>query len=97
MIDAFGFSVILWGKRPKILIFSHRVASGEEIETVRIRSVEAFPISTPLPAGERVTLGIGTTVKRDTVIVKVTTDEGLVGYGESHHGRAPGTDRKGVV
>jgi L-alanine-DL-glutamate epimerase-like enolase superfamily enzyme len=30
-------------------------------------------------------------VKRDTIIVKVVTDGGLVGWGESHHGRAPGT------
>src|SRR4029453_4837653 len=29
-------------------------------------------------------------VKRDAVVVKVTTSAGLVGYGESHHGRAPG-------
>jgi len=37
-----------------------------------------------------VTLGIGRAVKRDAVVVKVTTDDGLVGYGEAHHGRAPG-------
>jgi L-alanine-DL-glutamate epimerase-like enolase superfamily enzyme len=29
-------------------------------------------------------------VKRDAVIVKVTTEGGLTGYGEAHHGRAPG-------
>jgi L-alanine-DL-glutamate epimerase-like enolase superfamily enzyme len=27
-------------------------------------------------------------VKRDAVVVKVTTEDGLVGWGESHHGRA---------
>ncbi|MDR3537288.1 MAG: mandelate racemase/muconate lactonizing enzyme family protein, partial [Acetobacteraceae bacterium] len=33
-------------------------------------------------------LAIGTMVKRDMVFVKVTTESGLVGWGESHHGRA---------
>jgi L-alanine-DL-glutamate epimerase-like enolase superfamily enzyme len=27
-------------------------------------------------------------VKRDAVVVKVTTDEGITGWGEAHHGRA---------
>lgn len=57
---------------------------------MRISDVQAFPTSFPVPSGESVTLGIGRTVKRDAVVVKVTTDEGLTGYGESHHGRAPG-------
>jgi len=34
---------------------------------------------------------VGRVVKRDAVIVKVTTAGGLFGYGESHHGRSPGT------
>lgn len=55
---------------------------------VKIATVEAFPISIPLTAERQVTLGIGRQVKRDTVAVKVTTDDGLVGWGESHHGRA---------
>lgn len=54
---------------------------------MKIIDVEAFPISVPVPEHRQVTLGIGTMVKRDTVAVKVTTDEGLVGWGESHHGR----------
>lgn len=57
---------------------------------MKIVDVRAYPISFPLPPEARVTLGIGQAVKRDAVVVKVTTDEGLVGYGESHHGRAPG-------
>ena len=36
-------------------------------------------------------LGIGTMTKRDCVMVKVTTEDGIVGWGESHHARAPGT------
>jgi D-galactarolactone cycloisomerase len=53
-----------------------------------IASVEAFPTSFPVRQG--VTLGIGRAVKRDCVIVKVTTESGLVGWGEAHHGRCPG-------
>lgn len=55
---------------------------------LRIARVEAFPTSFPVREG--VTLGIGRAVKRDCVIVKVTTEGGLVGWGESHHGRCPG-------
>lgn len=29
-------------------------------------------------------------MKRDAVLIKVETDEGVVGWGESHHGRCPG-------
>ncbi|GAA5167959.1 MULTISPECIES: mandelate racemase/muconate lactonizing enzyme family protein [Amycolatopsis] len=53
-----------------------------------IRTIEAFPISLPLVDGPR--LALGRAVKRDAVIVKVTTAGGLVGYGEAHHGRAAG-------
>jgi len=52
--------------------------------------VKAYPTSFPLAADNTVRLGIGRAVKRDAVVVKVTTSAGLVGYGESHHGRAPG-------
>lgn len=56
-----------------------------------IVDVVAFPTSFRLAPAERVRLGVGTAVKRDAVVVKVVTDEGVVGYGEAHHGRAPGT------
>lgn len=55
---------------------------------LQITHIEAFPVSYPLPDSDSVTLGIGRTVKRDAVVVKVTTASGLVGYGESHHGRS---------
>lgn len=55
---------------------------------LKIVKVEAFPTSFPVKEG--VTLGIGRAVKRDCVIVKVTTESGLIGWGESHHGRCPG-------
>jgi D-galactarolactone cycloisomerase len=57
---------------------------------MRIADVKAHPTSFPVPPSQSVTLGIGRAVKRDAVVVKVTTDDGLVGYGEAHHGRAPG-------
>jgi L-alanine-DL-glutamate epimerase-like enolase superfamily enzyme len=57
---------------------------------VKIVDVRAFPTSFPVPPEAAVRLGVGRTVKRDAVVVKVVTDEGLVGFGEAHHGRAPG-------
>ena len=55
---------------------------------MRIADIQAFPTSFPVPPGGGVALGVGRAVKRDAVIVKVTTDDGVVGWGESHHGRA---------
>src|SRR3954453_4597157 len=55
---------------------------------MKIVDVRAYPTSFPIPASNRVALGIGTAVKSDAVVVKVTTDQGLVGWGEAHHGRA---------
>ena len=55
---------------------------------MKIAQIKAYPSSFPVKDGP--TLGIGRAVKRDAVMVKVTTDSGLVGWGESHHGRCPG-------
>jgi L-alanine-DL-glutamate epimerase-like enolase superfamily enzyme len=55
---------------------------------LKIAEIKAYPTSFPVPPENRVALGIGTAVKRDAVLVKVTTAGGLVGWGESHHGRA---------
>ena len=52
-----------------------------------IERVEAYPCSVPLK--HAVQQGLGQAVKRDTVLVKVTTAGGLTGYGESYNGRAP--------
>jgi L-alanine-DL-glutamate epimerase-like enolase superfamily enzyme len=57
---------------------------------MKIADVKATPTSFPVPPEASVTLGIGRTVKRDAVLVKVTADDGRVGWGEAHHGRAPG-------
>jgi L-alanine-DL-glutamate epimerase-like enolase superfamily enzyme len=51
-----------------------------------IADIEATPISYRIEGGAR--LGIGRAVKRDAVVVKVTTKDGHVGWGESHHARA---------
>src|SRR5258707_11395186 len=61
---------------------------GSTDKDLRIRDVKAYATSYPIPPGQSVTLGVGRAVKRDAVVVKVTTEGGLVGYGESHHGRA---------
>lgn len=61
---------------------------------MRITGIKAVPISFRVPEGKNVRLGIGRAVKRDAVLVKVTTDEGLVGWGEAHHGRCPGAIAK---
>lgn len=61
---------------------------------MKIKSLKAYPVSYRVPEGQNVTLGIGRAVKRDAVLVKVTTSEGLVGWGEAHHGRCPGAIAK---
>lgn len=57
-----------------------------------IVDLTAFPAS--FPVKKPVTLGIGRAVKRDAVLVRVTTRGGLVGWGEAHHGRCPGAIAK---
>ncbi len=62
--------------------------------SLKITDMEVFPTSFPVPPEDSVTLGVGRMVKRDAVIVKITTAAGIVGWGEAHHGRAPGTVAK---
>jgi D-galactarolactone cycloisomerase len=73
----------------------HQVSAGSsatlEHRPLKVQEVIAYATSFPVPPESRVTLGVGRAVKRDAVIVKVTTECGLVGYGESHHGRAHST------
>ncbi|RZI70736.1 MAG: mandelate racemase/muconate lactonizing enzyme family protein, partial [Variovorax sp.] len=56
----------------------------------KIVDITPFPLSYRLPEGKTVTLGIGSTIKRDTIIVRVRTSDGVTGYGECHPGRSPG-------
>lgn len=57
---------------------------------MKITRIHAIPISYKLPEGKTVTMGVGSTLKRDAIIVRVETSDGIVGYGESHPGRSPG-------
>jgi D-galactarolactone cycloisomerase len=61
---------------------------------MRIVSIRAIPISYRVPQGQNVRLGIGRAVKRDAVLVKVETEDGITGWGEAHHGRCPGAIAK---
>ncbi|WP_295851364.1 mandelate racemase/muconate lactonizing enzyme family protein [uncultured Xylophilus sp.] len=61
---------------------------------MRIADIRAVPLSFPVPPHQSVTLGIGRSVKRDTVLIRVETDDGHVGWGEAHHGRCPGAVAK---
>lgn len=56
---------------------------------MKIVEVRASAHSRPLEGEAVVRLGIGANVKRDFVLVKITTDDGQVGYGEAHHGQNP--------
>jgi L-alanine-DL-glutamate epimerase-like enolase superfamily enzyme len=58
---------------------------------MKIVDVKAYPTSYRVPKELQVSLGIGTMTKRDCVMVKVTTEDGIVGWGESHHARSPGS------
>lgn len=57
---------------------------------MKIDDISVHPVSYRLPDGTGATMGVGRMVKRDAVLVKVMTDEGLIGWGEAHHGRSPG-------
>jgi L-alanine-DL-glutamate epimerase-like enolase superfamily enzyme len=57
---------------------------------MKITAIEARPISFRLPEGKTVTMGVGSTTKRDAIVVRVDTDEGITGWGEAHPGRSPG-------
>lgn len=54
-----------------------------------ITELTVWPLSFAVPAALQVSLGIGRTVKRDAVLVRIDTDAGLCGWGEAHAGRAP--------
>lgn len=58
---------------------------------LEIIDIEAWGVSFPVSVKNAVRLGVGQALKRDAVVVKVTTKSGIIGWGESHHGRAPST------
>ncbi len=57
---------------------------------MKITNITAYPLSFAIPEEFRVTLGIGSAIKRDCVLIKVETSDGITGWGEAHAGRAPG-------
>ncbi|OWT65649.1 mandelate racemase/muconate lactonizing enzyme family protein [Candidimonas nitroreducens] len=57
---------------------------------MKIDCITAIPLSFRFPEGKAVAMGIGTARKRDVIIVKIQTSDGIVGYGEAHPGRSPG-------
>ena len=56
---------------------------------MKIVDVKAQALSGPVEDG--IVFGIGKVLRRDTVLVRIETEDGIVGYGESHHGRAAGS------
>jgi len=64
-----------------------KLGKEQPVKDLAIARIEALACSVPLKRA--VTQGLGQATKRDTVIVKVTTADGLTGYGESYNGRAP--------
>jgi len=54
---------------------------------MKITEVKAFALSFKLENAPR--RGVGQPIKKDTVIVRVKTEDGIVGYGEAHHALAP--------
>jgi D-galactarolactone cycloisomerase len=56
---------------------------------MKIVNVTAQALSVPVEDG--IVFGIGKVLRRDTVLVRIETEDGIVGYGESHHGRAAGS------
>ncbi|WP_054311664.1 mandelate racemase/muconate lactonizing enzyme family protein [Mesorhizobium sp. 1M-11] len=55
----------------------------------KIKSVQAFALSCPTPGGA--TFAVGRSAKRDMVLVRIETQDGIVGYGEAHHAQTPST------
>jgi L-alanine-DL-glutamate epimerase-like enolase superfamily enzyme len=54
----------------------------------KIAAIRATAHSRPF-TGELVRLGLGANTKRDCVVVRITADDGNVGWGEAHHGQNP--------
>ena len=65
---------------------SSRAYQADAEGYVKISSIEAIPVSVRVENGAK--LAIGRAIKRDAVVVKVTTEDGVVGYGEAHHARS---------
>jgi len=58
---------------------------------MKIVDVIGYPLSVRIPEDQQNTLGLGRLTKRDATIIKIVTDSGIIGWGEAHHARNPGT------
>src|SRR5690606_24087667 len=68
-----------------------RAQVSEDIATMHaITEITPFPLTYHYPADNQVSLGIGRATKRDTIVVRIRTSDGITGYGEAHPGRSPG-------
>ncbi|MCQ0986045.1 mandelate racemase/muconate lactonizing enzyme family protein [Jiella marina] len=61
---------------------------------MKISKITVHPVSYRVPEGTNFRMGVGRMVKRDAVLVKIVSDDGLVGWAEAHHGRSPGAIAK---
>src|SRR5690349_15455791 len=73
---------------------SNPEVSAREDRSMKIADLRAVPVSFPVPEHKSVRLGIGRSVKRDAVLVRIESSDGHVGAGEAHHGRCPGAIAK---
>ncbi|MGK6315517.1 mandelate racemase/muconate lactonizing enzyme family protein [Neorhizobium sp. DT-125] len=55
----------------------------------KIKRVQAFALSCSTPGGA--VFAVGRSAKRDMVLVRIETEDGIVGYGEAHHAQTPST------
>jgi D-galactarolactone cycloisomerase len=55
----------------------------------KIKRIQAFALSCPTPGGA--VFAVGRSAKRDMVLVRIETVDGIVGYGEAHHAQTPST------
>ena len=61
----------------------------QRARSMKITTIIAVALSHRLPEGKPVTMGVGSTLNRDAIIVRVETSEDITGYCEAHPGRSP--------
>ncbi|EAU39890.1 Mandelate racemase/muconate lactonizing enzyme [Fulvimarina pelagi HTCC2506] len=61
---------------------------------MKISTITVHPVSYRVPKGTNFRMGVGRMVKRDAVLVKIVSDDGITGWAEAHHGRSPGAIAK---
>ena len=61
----------------------------QRARSMKITTIIAVALAHRLPEGKPVTMGFGSTLNRDAIIVRVETSEDITGYCEAHPGRSP--------